>query len=139
KVVDPAVADDFVLLNQIPQKDGFGQTDFEIPAQTLDNKLWIVAYIPDAGPVRYYLYDREKKQAKFLFTNRKALEGLQLAAMRPLVIKSRDGLDLVSYLTLPAGATVRDGVPEHPLPMVLFVHGGPWARDEWGYNPIHQW
>ncbi|HEY1628700.1 MAG TPA: S9 family peptidase, partial [Tepidisphaeraceae bacterium] len=119
---------------QIPKNDGFGQADFEIASQTLDNKFWIVAYLSDAGPVRYYLYDRDKKQAKFLFTNRKALEGLQLATMRPMTIKSRDGLDLVCYLTLPVGAQ-----KDHPLPMVLFVHGGPWGRDSWGYNPMHQW
>ena len=46
--------------------------------------------------------------------------------MKPVTIKSRDGLDLVSYLTLPAGADGKN------LPMVLDVHGGPWARDTWG-------
>jgi dipeptidyl aminopeptidase/acylaminoacyl peptidase len=58
---------------------------------------------------------------------------LQLAEMKPVVIKSRDGLDLNSYLTLPVGVTPTK------LPMVLFVHGGPWGRDVWGYNPTVQW
>jgi dipeptidyl aminopeptidase/acylaminoacyl peptidase len=59
--------------------------------------------------------------------------------MHPVVIKSRDGLDLVSYLTLPKAADVDDtGRPNEPLPMVLFVHGGPWGRDGWGYNTNHQ-
>jgi dipeptidyl aminopeptidase/acylaminoacyl peptidase len=59
--------------------------------------------------------------------------------MRPVVIKSRDGFDLVSYLTMPADAIANGGdKPARPLPMVLLVHGGPWARDVWGYNPLHQ-
>jgi dipeptidyl aminopeptidase/acylaminoacyl peptidase len=59
--------------------------------------------------------------------------------MHPVVIKSRDGLDLVSYLTLPKWSDPDgDGRPTEPLPLVLNVHGGPWARDEWGYDPEHQ-
>jgi dipeptidyl aminopeptidase/acylaminoacyl peptidase len=89
--------------------------------------------------VRYYLYDRPNKKAEFLFTNRKALEDQPLAAMHPVVIKSRDGLDLVSYLTLPKAADPKDtGRPSEPLPMVLLVHGGPWGRDAWGYDALHQ-
>ncbi len=139
-VIDPALEPDFAALRQVPQTDGFGEADFDIASRTLDDKLWIVAYVQDDGPVRYYLYSRDTKQAKFLFSNRKDLEKLKLVAMHPLVIKSRDGLDLVCYLTLPAGHDLGKSVkPDHPLPMVLYVHGGPWARDTWGYNPVHQW
>jgi dipeptidyl aminopeptidase/acylaminoacyl peptidase len=60
--------------------------------------------------------------------------------MHPVAIRARDGLRLVSYLTLPRSSDpVGSGRPAGPLPMVLLVHGGPWARDEWGYNPQHQW
>jgi dipeptidyl aminopeptidase/acylaminoacyl peptidase len=60
--------------------------------------------------------------------------------MHPAEIKSRDGLTLVSYLTLPPGSDANgDGVPEAPVPMVLLVHGGPWGRDAYGYNGLHQW
>jgi dipeptidyl aminopeptidase/acylaminoacyl peptidase len=59
--------------------------------------------------------------------------------MHPVVIKSRDGLDMVSYLSLPAAADPDgDGKANAPVPMVLFVHGGPWARDRWGFNRAHQ-
>jgi dipeptidyl aminopeptidase/acylaminoacyl peptidase len=93
----------------------------------------------DDGPVRYYLYDRPNKKATFLFTNRKSLEGVPLAKMHPVVIKSRDGLDLVSYLTLPKGADPQaTGRPGEPLPLALLVHGGPWGRDGWGYDAEHQ-
>jgi dipeptidyl aminopeptidase/acylaminoacyl peptidase len=59
--------------------------------------------------------------------------------MHPREIASRDGLTLPSYLTLPPGSDAnRDGVPDAPVPMVLLVHGGPWARDGYGFNSIHQ-
>jgi dipeptidyl aminopeptidase/acylaminoacyl peptidase len=60
--------------------------------------------------------------------------------MYPIEIKTRDGLTEVSYLTLPPGSDKNgDGIPDKPVPMVLFVHGGPWGRDGYGYNPYHQW
>ena len=132
KVLDPAVKGDFDYLKTV------ASGEIGVSSRTLDDSKWIVSYLMDDGPVRYYLYDRAAKNAKFLFTNRKPLEGLALSKMRPVVITSRDGLKLVSYLTLPAGG--KDAKrPEKPLPMVLFVHGGPWARDSWGFNPYHQW
>ncbi|MGB9764555.1 MAG: alpha/beta fold hydrolase [Candidatus Saccharicenans sp.] len=114
--------------------------DVNVTGRTLNDKFWTVAYEVDDGPVRYYLYDRANKQAKFMFTNRKDLEGLKLSKMHPVIIKSRDGLNLVSYLTLPTWTDPdNDGKPNRPLPMVLYVHGGPWARDSWGLNAVHQW
>src|SRR5262249_3814310 len=73
----------------------------------------------------------------FLFSARPKLEKLTLAPMHGVIIKSRDGLDLVSYLTLPAGES--GPRPARPLPMVLDVHGGPWARDGWYYDRDVQW
>ena len=100
----------------------------------------IVDFVVSDGPVRYYLYDRTKKRADFLFLHRPKLESVPLARMTPEVLTARDGLSLVSYLTLPVGSNAKmDGRPDHPLPMVLLVHGGPWARDSWGLNGMHQW
>jgi dipeptidyl aminopeptidase/acylaminoacyl peptidase len=115
--------------------------DIEITSRTLDDRVWIVAYVIDDGPIRYYRYDREARQAHFLFTNRQALEGLPLAHLHAVVIPARDGMPLVSYYTLPVGShsSDDDSRPAAPLPMVLLVHGGPWARDIWGYDPLHQW
>ena len=134
QIIDESIADDLAYLKMVA--DG----DVEVVSRTLDDEYWMVAYVLDDGPVQYYRYDRGEKSAEFLFTHRKALEGLSLAKMHPVVIKSRDGLDLVSYYTLPIGSdSDLDGYPDEPLPMVLFVHGGPWARDNWGYNSVHQW
>ncbi|MGQ9801685.1 MAG: alpha/beta fold hydrolase [Candidatus Saccharicenans sp.] len=133
-VLDEAVKGDLEYLKTVC--DG----DLRVSDRTLDDKYWTVAYVVDDGPVRYYFYDRENKQARFLFTNRKDLETVKLSKMHPIVIKSRDGLNLVSYLTLPSWRDPdNDGRPDKLLPMVLYVHGGPWARDSWGLEPIHQW
>lgn len=134
KVLDKAVQKDFDYLKTV------ANGDFNVTSRTLDDRLWTVAYVLDNSPVRYYLYDREKKQATFMFTNRKELEKYTLAKMHPEIIPARDGLKLVSYLTLPEWLDRDgDGKPTGVLPMVLFVHGGPWARDSWGYHSFHQW
>lgn len=133
-IVDPAIEKDFTFLSTVA--DG----EMNVVSRTLDDKTWIVAYIVDDGPVRYYRYDRPEQKAEFLFTNSEALEGRTLANMHSVIIPSRDGLELVSYLTLPPGEPFGDDVrPKQPLPLVLEVHGGPWARDYWGYNAVHQW
>jgi dipeptidyl aminopeptidase/acylaminoacyl peptidase len=134
QILDESIVTDFAFLRTVA--DG----DAEVISRTLDDRYWIVAYLMDDGPVRYYRYDREAGRAGFLFTNRRDLEGLPLAKMVPAVIESRDGMKLVSYYTLPLGSDCDgDGRPDEPLPMVLEVHGGPWGRDSWGYNPTHQW
>ncbi len=134
KVLDPAYEEDFKKLSQL------SEGEFSVVSQTLDDQLWMVAYVLDDGPIRYYRYNRTTRQGQFLFTNRKDLEGLKLAKMYPRVIKARDGLNLVSYLSLPAGSDpTGKGKPEKPLPAVLLVHGGPWGRSEWGYDSYHQW
>ncbi len=138
KILDPTVKPDLDYLA------GVCDGDLGVVSRSLDDKRWIIAYTDDDGPVRYYRYDRSNAgkagKATFLFTNRKALEGLPLSPMHPVVLKSRDGLELVSYLTLPKWADAdANARPDKPLPMVLMVHGGPWARDDWGYDPYHQW
>jgi len=134
EILDESIKPDIEYLK------GITEGDMSVTDRSLDDNFWAVSYVIDDGPVNYYLYDRAAKKAKFLFTNRKNLEGAKLAKMYPVIIKSRDGLDLVSYLTLPYGSnSENDFHPSKPLPMVLFVHGGPWARDSWGYHSYHQW
>lgn len=107
---------------------------------TKDTRLWIVARNDATAPGEFLLYDREAMRISKLFTARPDLEGKPLVQMHPLELKARDGLTLVSYLTLPAGTDANnDGRPEQPVPMVLLVHGGPWGRDGYGFNSLHQW
>lgn len=111
-----------------------------VGSRTRADDRWIVAVDPVVAPSTTYLFDRKAKKLSKLYVSRPQLEGAPLVAMHPEEIKARDGLTLVSYLTLPAGTDPDgDGKPDKPVPMVLFVHGGPWARDEYGYNSYHQW
>ncbi len=133
-VVDQAVQADLDYLAMVA--DG----DVHVVSRTLDDRLWVVSYAMDISPTRYYVYYRQERKAQWLFTDRPALEKQPLAKMHPVVIVSRDGLHLVSYYTLPPGSDSNDdGIPDQPVPMVIFPHGGPWARDVWGYHPYHQW
>ena len=113
--------------------------DVMIPSRTLDDKLWLVSTTSDQKSRRYHLWDRSKQKATFLFAAQPALDQQPLLKQWPIEIESRDGMSLVSYLTLPAAADPDgDGKANTPVPMVLLVHGGPWLRDYWGFNPIHQ-
>ncbi|MBV7334451.1 prolyl oligopeptidase family serine peptidase [Chloroflexi bacterium TSY] len=140
QILDESIRGDFDYLSTVA--DG----EVEIVSRTHQDDAWLVAYRMDNGPVRYYYYDRSAQAVRFLFTNQSELAGLPLAKMHSVVVKARDGLDLICYYTLPSWCEQNARgkgqhlplVPEIPLPTILWVHGGPWTRDEWGYNSIHQ-
>jgi dipeptidyl aminopeptidase/acylaminoacyl peptidase len=127
QALDPAVKADLEAL----QKGATGEPS--ITSMDRDLKTFVVAYQADTKPADYYLYERASKKLTHLFASRPDLAKYTLAPMKPVVIKSRDGLELVSYLTVPHGVEARK------LPLVLDVHGGPWGRDRWGYDPTTQW
>ncbi|HTO77995.1 MAG TPA: S9 family peptidase [Thermoanaerobaculia bacterium] len=127
KVLDPSIQPDFDAIAKL------NPGDFAIVNRTTADDAWLVGFTSDRGPVSWYKWDRVGKKGTLLFTAQPKLEGLPLAAMKPVVIEARDGLKLNSYLTLPVGLTPKN------LPLVLFVHGGPWGRDNWGYSPWAQW
>jgi len=126
-LLDDSIEADFEAIRAI--RDG----DFSVVNRDKADKTWLIAFVTDDGPVYYYAFDRALQKETFLFSHRPELEEVTLLKMKPVVVKARDGMDLVCYLTLPAGMK-----PEK-LPMVLMVHGGPWARDAWGFDPYHQW
>ena len=126
-VLDDSIAEDVEHIRRA------SQGDFHVVSRSHDDRLWVIVYDIDDGPARFYLYERETGDLSFLFSNRPDLEEFDLAPMRTAVLESRDGLGLVVYYTLPLDAGARE-----PLPTVLFVHGGPWGRDSWGYNAHHQ-
>lgn len=126
-VLDNSIKED---MNEIAK---LHQGDYFITNRSQDDKSWLVGFTTDDGPIYYYVFDRTQKKGTFLFTHQPKLEGLQLASIKPVVIKARDGFELPCYLTLPVG------VEPKKLALVLNVHGGPWGRDSWGYNPEAQW
>lgn len=113
--------------------------EFFVASRTDKDDRWIVGNDPVTEPGRTWLYDRKKGTLTEFYNPRPDLVGAPLPAMYAREIKSRDGLNLVSYLTLPYGSDPDgDGVPNKPVPMVLLVHGGPWARDSFGTDRYHQ-
>jgi dipeptidyl aminopeptidase/acylaminoacyl peptidase len=124
--LDPAVKADLAYLKRA------ARGDFEVVSRSDADDKWIVAIDRVSTPLSFWLYQRQGKRLTRLFVARPELEGAPLVAMQDHLIQARDGTTLVSYLSLPKGA-------KGPVPMVLFVHGGPWARDSYGYHGYHQW
>ena len=101
-------------------------------SSTRDMHYSLISVSSDVEPGATYLYDREKGTFKLQYRIREKLDRKQLAAMTPIRYRARDGMMIPAYLTLPKG------VPAKNLPVVINPHGGPWARDQWGYNPDAQ-
>ncbi len=126
-VLDPSVADDLTAIRALHPGD-----PVFIGADDAD-ATWLVAFTNDSGPIPYFAYDRASGTGRFLFENRPALSRYELSSMEPFSFTARDGLTIRGYVTFPPGAD-RSG-----LPAVLNVHGGPWTRDVWGFDPEAQW
>ncbi|KPF70115.1 peptidase S9 [beta proteobacterium AAP99] len=135
RVIDPAIKADIDRLDALA-----GDGEFGINARTRDDKTWVVNVRKSNESTKVYFYDRASGKATLWYDTRPALTGLPLQPMWPVEIKARDGLTLPSYYTLPRIADPDgDGKPNRAVPMVLMVHGGPWARDSYGFNGYHQW
>ncbi|QDL75893.1 S9 family peptidase [Streptomyces malaysiensis subsp. malaysiensis] len=117
-----------VLENLEKLSDG----DLSAISSDASGQRWVVAFTHDRDPGVTYYYDHSTGESRPLFRPMPRLEPETLAPMTPVTITARDGLALPSYLTLPVGAEPAG------LPLVLLVHGGPWSRDSWGYNPVVQ-
>ena len=127
RVLDPSVARHVEAIRQLhPGDPAFPHGDDA-------DRVWLAAFTNDAGSVSYYTYDTSTGVASFLFEARPELARYELAAMEPFSFPARDGLTIHGYLSFPPGED-RSG-----LPTVLVVHGGPWARDAWGFDPHAQW
>lgn len=126
-LLDPSLQEHFDRIRTFQKDKEIGYI-----SKDLKGKTWIICFYNDKGAAEYWLYDYKSKREEFLFTSNEKLAGYELISMEPVLIKSRDGLDLISYISRPKNQ-------KEPGPMILFVHGGPWVRDSWGYNPYHQW
>jgi len=117
-----------VLANLEKLSDG----DLAAISSDESEQRWVFSFTHDREPGLTYFYDHSTGESRLLFRPYPHLDPEALAPMTPVTITSRDGLDLHSYLTLPVG------IEPEGLPLVLLVHGGPWARDSWGFNPEAQ-
>ena len=127
EVLDPSIEQDIEEIKKL------SSGDFGIYNRTDEDDVWLVGFTEDSQPFSYFAYERTKKQGTFLFSNRPALAKHTLSDMTPISFTARDGLTVHGYLHTPIGSNGKD------LPLVLNVHGGPWHRDTWGYEPEGQW
>lgn len=106
--------------------------ELSLASRTRDDQMWLVSAHSDVEPGITYLFDRKNHKLQKEYTIREKIPRESLAKMEPVHYKSSDGLEIPAYLTLPKG------IPARNLPTVIFPHGGPWGRDEWGYNSFAQ-
>jgi dipeptidyl aminopeptidase/acylaminoacyl peptidase len=126
-VLDASIKADFEAIA------GLDHGDYFIYNRDNADDTWLIGFTKDDGPVPYYAYDRETKKGTFLFEHKPDLKKYKLASMEPISFASRDGLTIHGYITYPVWKEKKN------LPVVLNVHGGPWARDVWGYDGQAQW
>ncbi|MEM8800356.1 MAG: alpha/beta fold hydrolase, partial [Pseudomonadota bacterium] len=120
--------------------------DLDIIDTSVSGDIWLVAADQDRAGRTYFRYEREAGTVTRLFNDRPHLNAGKLLSLFPITLSARDGVTLPGYFTLPyqvaaGGDAAADQLPPAvvPVPLVVLVHGGPWARDHWGYHPIHQW
>ena len=106
--------------------------EISVVSRTRDERYWLFTAASDTEPGETVLFDRKTRELTPQYRVREKLPRADLAEMKPVTYKSSDGLEIPAYLTLPKG------VPAKNLPTLIVPHGGPWARDEWGYNPLAQ-
>ena len=117
--------------NDIKKKLG-SDRDVSFGSSTKDEMKWIVATNSDVDPGTVWLYDRKTKNLTTLYKIREKLDRNALSPMKAVKYKSSDGLEIPAYLTIPKGSNGKN------LPTVLYIHGGPWGRDYWGYHSYAQ-
>jgi dipeptidyl aminopeptidase/acylaminoacyl peptidase len=116
------------LLNQFPGES------VRFVSGTSDGRLSIVLVEADADPGTFYLYDRDAKKLTVLLSRASWINPERMAGKQPFEFAARDGLKLQGYVSFPSGQENA----KH-LPMVVFVHGGPYGiRDKWDYDPLVQ-
>lgn len=124
---DKAFEADFRLLeSKLPGKE------ISPASSTADERFWLIAAGSDTEPGERHLFDRKTKKLTFQYRAFEELPREHLAPMKAIRYKSSDGLEIPAFLTLPKG------VPAEKLPLLVFPHGGPWARDAWGYDAYAQ-
>ena len=121
--LDPKLKADFESINR--QAKGF----IDLVSRDSADRNWIVALRRSEAPPTYYRFDRTTKKLTEFFAENPALKKFEPATKKPLLIKTRNGLEMVSYLTTPPGLEAKK------LPLVLLIHGGPWDRDDDSYDP----
>ena len=115
----------------LPHLEALADGDLATISADVDGRRWVVSVNHDRDPQTWF-YDHATGERRLLFRPFPHLNADVMAPTTPVTLTARDGLALPSYLTLPVG------VEPVGLPLVLVVHGGPWTRDWWGFDPTVQ-
>ena len=118
-ITTPAVKNDFNFLRQ------HIKGDVSYLDKSADGNRWLIREL-NGGPSKIFVYDRKRHHLIYLFSDYPALDTFTLSRRYAKTVTTRDGLLLPVHVYLPAGKC-KNGVPGHPLPTVLYVHGGPWV------------
>jgi dipeptidyl aminopeptidase/acylaminoacyl peptidase len=113
-------------------KSKLGDRDVNFQSSTKDETKFIVVSSSDTDPGTVWAFDRKTRNLSTLYQVREKLDRNALSPMKPIRYKSSDGLEIPAYLTIPKGSNGKN------LPVVAFIHGGPWGRDVWGYHSYAQ-
>ncbi len=108
-------------------------TPVQITDSSTDENRMLVFAARDNDPGVYYLFDRKSRQLDTFLVVRDELEGVKLATVKPISYPAEDGVMVPGYLTLPPGREDAKG-----LPAIVLPHGGPSARDQWGFDWLSQ-
>ena len=110
-----------------------GSADLEIVDESWDRRFYLVFASTDVEPGTYYRYDAKTEELARITDTHDHLAGETLAPMAPIEFTSRDGVTVRGYLTRPSGSG------DKALPLIVLPHGGPSARDRWGYDWLVQY
>ncbi|MEM1218143.1 MAG: alpha/beta fold hydrolase [Bacteroidota bacterium] len=113
-------------------QEKYPDAEINFGSKTKDERYWLINVNSDVDPGATYLFDRKNRKTTFQYRPRPNLPVEHLAHMEPVTYRSYDSLEIPAYLTLPKGVEAKN------LPVVMIIHGGPWARDNWGYNSYAQ-
>jgi dipeptidyl aminopeptidase/acylaminoacyl peptidase len=122
-ILDPEIQADFDYLNSLHEGELF------VLSRDSADRIWVVELVSDDAPARFFLYRRLERELDFLFADFPELSTYSMNRVRPIEIMARDGFQLHGFLTLPSHLAAA------ALPLVILVHGGPWARDVQRFSP----
>ena len=126
EILDESFRDDYEALAQV--EDGV----FNIIGSSAYDEYWLVMYVSDVHDADYYIYDMQSQEVTYLFNAREELMDYDFAHKESITYTASDGLKIEGYATFPVGLERKD------LPTVVLVHGGPWSRDTWEFDPEAQ-
>lgn len=113
-------------------QEQFADMEISLGSSDKEERKFFITVYSDKDPGAVYLFDRDNREVTFQYRPRPNLPVAHMSPMQVINYPSSDGLEIPAYLTVPKGKEAKN------LPLLVVPHGGPWARDTWGYNAYAQ-